>query len=380
MSQSSDSLPILTLSNWYSWEQRAINAIANFGEAGKAIINNIPYVLEEPCQSAVIQYRQQYVDPADGLSKIRVAERPWSDAMDWSTLAHQVAEYNTLKAKHQSQRQSLWSFLTTHLDDEVDNLVKVHALYEQASATFDTDLLWIILRQCATVHGTFQHAQIRNQWANFKQSTYDSEGNVLSTMPLSKFILRFQGYVDQMKGHPTKPTEVECTDTLLSGINCSRYSIVWHKYSGPNSPKPSYANLKAELFQSEKYLPMLSGESILVNTATSTSSAGVSSKSTPVIMKAAEAQEFNPDIAPPKPGQCAMCGAMKATHPTGCPQYGIICKACGNIGHALLFCRKVMSLNKPHDLSKSHSNKSPRSKNKDSNKKRKAEDSASDED
>ena len=81
MSQSSDSLPILTLSNWYSWEQRAINAIANFGEAGKAIINNIPYVLEEPCQSAVIQCRQQYVDPIDGLSKIRVADlgrMPWT--------------------------------------------------------------------------------------------------------------------------------------------------------------------------------------------------------------------------------------------------------------------------------------------------------------
>ena len=103
MSQSFESLPILTLSNWYSWEQRDIIVIANFGEAGKAIINNIPYVLEEPCQSAVIQYRQQYVDPADGISKIRVAERPWSDAMDWSTLAHQVAEYNSLKAEHQSQ-------------------------------------------------------------------------------------------------------------------------------------------------------------------------------------------------------------------------------------------------------------------------------------
>ena len=87
--------------------------------------------------------------------------------MDWSTLAHQVAEYNSLKAKHQSQRQSLWSFLTTHLDDEVHDLVKGHAHYEQAAATFDTDLLWIIHRQCATVHGAFQHAQIRNQWAKF---------------------------------------------------------------------------------------------------------------------------------------------------------------------------------------------------------------------
>ena len=132
-------------------------------------------------------------------------------------------------------------------------------------------------------------------------------------------------------------------------LNSSRYSIVWHKYSGPGAPKPSYANLKAELFQSEKYLPMLSGDSILANTATSTSSTDVSSKYPPVIMKATETQEFNPDIAPPKPGQCAMCGAMKATHPTGFPQYGIICKACGNIGHALIFCRKVIALNKPHD-------------------------------
>ena len=52
--------------------------------------------------------------------------------MDWFTLTHQVAEYNSFQAKHQSQRQSLWSFLTTHLDDEVDNLV--HAHYEQATA------------------------------------------------------------------------------------------------------------------------------------------------------------------------------------------------------------------------------------------------------
>ena len=58
MSQSQDSVPILTLSNWYAWEQRAVNAIANFCEAGKAVINNTPYVLMAPCQSPTIQYRQ----------------------------------------------------------------------------------------------------------------------------------------------------------------------------------------------------------------------------------------------------------------------------------------------------------------------------------
>ena len=40
----------------------------------------------------------------------------------------------------------IWSFLTTHLDDEVHDLVKGHAHYEQAAATFDTGLVWIILR------------------------------------------------------------------------------------------------------------------------------------------------------------------------------------------------------------------------------------------
>ena len=55
---------------------------------------------------------------------------------------------------------------------------------------------------------------------------------------------------------------------------------------------------------------------------------------------------INPDLTSVKPGQCSMCGAMKSSHPTGCPNYGIICKGCGNVGHGLLLCRKVMSLTK----------------------------------
>ena len=102
------------------------------------------------------------------------------------------------------------------------------------------------------------------------------------------------------------------------------YGIVWHKFSGPGAPKPSYANPKAILFQPDKYFPTLSSESILATMAKSTSSTGVSSKSPVAITKATDAQEFNPDVLTPKPGQCAMCGTMKTTHPTGCPPYGII--------------------------------------------------------
>ena len=79
--------------------------MANFGEA---VINNIFYVLMELCQSPTIQYRQQYLDPIDGMTKFRIAERPWSDTTDWSALAHQIAEFNALKSNYQAQRQSLW--------------------------------------------------------------------------------------------------------------------------------------------------------------------------------------------------------------------------------------------------------------------------------
>ena len=91
MSQSQDPVPILTLSNWHALEIRAVNVIANFGEAGKAAINT-PYVLMEPCQSPTVQYRQQYLDPIDGMTKIRIAERPWSDARARPS-SHQVQRF-----------------------------------------------------------------------------------------------------------------------------------------------------------------------------------------------------------------------------------------------------------------------------------------------
>ena len=70
---------ILTVSNWYAWEQRTVNAIANFGEDG---IDSI------------------WMPSMEWQRSLVIAERPWSDAMDWSTLAHKVVEFNALKSKY----------------------------------------------------------------------------------------------------------------------------------------------------------------------------------------------------------------------------------------------------------------------------------------
>jgi len=76
----------------------------------------------------------------------------------------------------------MWSFLlTTHIDADVDHLIKLHVDYPQAA--LDTDKLWVILRQSVTQHGSFIVSEIQIEWANYKQSTCDLQGDVISTIP-----------------------------------------------------------------------------------------------------------------------------------------------------------------------------------------------------
>jgi len=85
-------------------------------------------------------------------------------------------------------------------------------------------------------------SEIKIEWANYKQSTFDAQGNVLSTISLDKYLFRFQNNVDNFRGHHLKPTDIEFTETLLSGINARKYSYIWHKYNRstfPKSPKSS---------------------------------------------------------------------------------------------------------------------------------------------
>ena len=110
-------------------------------------------------------------------------------------------------------------------------------------------------------------AQIRIQWADFKQFTYDSDITVQSIMPLSNYILRLQGYVDQMKGHPSKP---KLTKSILTPYSMKDIQLYEYDCTGTSTmDQVSHANLKAKLFQQEKYLPILSSDSAVANRATS---------------------------------------------------------------------------------------------------------------
>ena len=261
-------LPLLTSANWYQWEQLALNSISVYGHAGRAIQTNQPYTAVEQCKPMRIFYLEE-VENADMDIIVQQSSRLWNDATDWPLYNKTKEEYYVSQQRYQHDKQALWSYLLTHIDSDVDHLIKLHPDYAEAAENWDTNKLWIILRQSVNQHGTFNASEIKIEWANYKQSTFDTQGNILSTIPLAKYLFRFQNYVDNFRGHLLKPTDLECTETLLAGINPRRYSYVWHKYYGSTSPKPTYSHLKAELLQSDKNQISISEEP-LVNVTTVT--------------------------------------------------------------------------------------------------------------
>jgi len=74
----------------------------------------------------------------------------------------------------------------------IDCLIKFHPKSAEAADNLDTNKLWIMLRQIINQHGTFNASEIKIEWANYKQSIFDSQANILSPIPLTKYLFRFQ--------------------------------------------------------------------------------------------------------------------------------------------------------------------------------------------
>ena len=73
------------------------------------------------------------MDPDTQTVVVQQSSRHWNDATDWP-LYNKVAkeDYHSALLQYQQHRQSLWSFLLTHIDADVDHLIKLHLDYHQA--------------------------------------------------------------------------------------------------------------------------------------------------------------------------------------------------------------------------------------------------------
>jgi len=144
-------------------------------------------------------------------------------------------------------------------------------------------------------------------------------------------------------------------DTPTFGINImgTQYAI-----------KPTYANLKAELLQSDKNQIALPDKIALVNVVSSSS---VPEPTLPISL-------YDDIYGPTKSSTYAtstssMRGRMKSTHQAfGCTNFCVICTACALVRHKLVFCRKVIALKKSPTSS---SRVQRQSKNKDNKTKQK---------
>ena len=202
---SSTTLPLLTSDNWYQWEQLALNSISVYGHAGRAIQTNVPYVPKPPSKPLHIHYIEEVIlDPITNIVTEQESSRPWNDATDWPLYNKATEAYMFLQERYLRDKQALWSYLMTHIDSDVDHLIKLHPDYVQAAQNLDSNVLWNIFRQSVNQNGIFTITEKKIEWANYKQSTYDQQGNTITTLPLAKYLYRFQNYVDTFRGDPAE--------------------------------------------------------------------------------------------------------------------------------------------------------------------------------
>ena len=81
---------------------------------------------------------------------VQQSSRPWNDATDWPLYNKAKEDYYSSLLQCRQHRQALWSFLLTHIDADINHLIKLHVDYPHVALDIDTDKMWIILRQSVT--------------------------------------------------------------------------------------------------------------------------------------------------------------------------------------------------------------------------------------
>ena len=73
------------------------------------------------------------------------------------------------------------------------------------------------------------------------------KGTMHLSSPLSSIYIVSRTLWKFFEDIPSRPTDLECTETLLAGINSRSYIYIWHKYYGTATNKPTGANLKTKI-------------------------------------------------------------------------------------------------------------------------------------
>ena len=110
-----------------------------FGHAGHSIQTNTLFILNETCKPLRIFYLEEVLDPDTQTVVVQQSSRPWNDVKNWPLYNKAKEDYHSALLQYQQHRQSLWSFLLTHIDANVDHLIQLYLDYPQEALDTDTD-------------------------------------------------------------------------------------------------------------------------------------------------------------------------------------------------------------------------------------------------
>jgi len=150
--------------------------------------------------------------------------------------------------------------------------------------------------------------------------------------PPTKYLFRFQNVIDNIRGHPSCPTDLECTrDSIgwnqLPKIQLHLAQILWHhchwvylcQYEGRVAAIGSLLTKTSWLPMWLLFLPPLKQFHRFPWSTLSS------------------VDPLNPQLTL----QCTMCGLswLKSTHSSGCPSYEITCSACCIVVHKVIVAK-----------------------------------------
>ena len=176
-------------------------------------------------------------------------------------------DFNYENQQYLHHKQALWTFLLTHIDSDVDYLIKLLSIIPnpwistQISCGLSSDNPSHNMNRLI-----LQKLKLKFNWQIYKQSACDLQGNVTSTIPL--YLFRFQKRFRQFPRTSKSFYWSRVSWTLLAGINSRRSSTYTMALLLLNLP----VNLKAKSLQSDKNQVSLNEDIVVSNVVTVLSS------------------------------------------------------------------------------------------------------------
>ena len=87
----------------------------------------------------------------------------------------------------QYEQQSLWTFLLSHVSKEMRSHIQRYITYADIDKNKDTYDLGVLLKKSVT-KGTDNLQNLRNEWATFKQFSFNEDYHIVSLIPLTENI------------------------------------------------------------------------------------------------------------------------------------------------------------------------------------------------